>query len=123
MENQKVFTEEDNTAIYLACESLRVALFFFNGTFIMGRQTESDTASAMNTKLHKGSLINSLINQGNWNELFKNEDWLNFLESSQNFVFEKRREGRNLVKDLGTIQKFFPEETSRYIIPGISMLE
>jgi hypothetical protein len=61
------------------------------------------------------SFLSLLIKENKWDELFKNEKWLNFLQGAQNFsVFEKR-----LNIPLLFLSKLFPTETEYYIIPEL----
>jgi hypothetical protein len=63
-------------------------------------------------KTSKGSLINHLISTEKWEELFKNPDWLNVLETIQNL--NTMRNGV-YTKYLQTIYKYFHEETEGFL--------
>jgi hypothetical protein len=83
----------ENKELYFACEKVRIFLI---------------TKEGMNqeNKLGKGSIIGSLISAEDFDSLFKNPDWLMFLEAAGNVnCFHNWR----IKKDLKTIISAYPK--------------
>ncbi len=64
----------------------------------------------------KDSLINSLVQSGEWETLFKDEQWLSALKEAQKLNMFN---GDLWRKNLLTIAHYFPEETKEYLMPEL----
>jgi hypothetical protein len=111
MANKKKFTDEENSKIYFATYRIKSCLFMHAGGAIMKSSALKSEASSITAKLTSGSSIHNHIQQRNWEELFKDDDWLEFLELAQNVntLFSPER---SITNELITIAKHFPEETA-----------
>ena len=101
--------------IYFACDRIRVFILMHAGGNLLKGNFKSESSKIIDN-VHKGSIINFLINQHDWKTLFGNKDWLRFLERAQNL---NTLENDFLTFQLKTIAEFFPKETKCYIFPEI----
>lgn len=114
MANKNKFTDEENSKIYFATSRIKNLLFMHTGGAIMQGSINS-SASSLTAKLAVGSSIHTHIHNRNWEDLFKNEDWLSFLELAQN-VNILLSPDKSISVQLTTIAEHFPKETESYII-------
>ncbi len=107
---------EKNDQIYTACERIRLFVFAKMGCIIMKGNT-CNTGSAIKTildNLVQGSDINSLIDKKDWENLFKNQEWLVTLSLAQNLNSISER---SITFHLKIIQHHFQNETKGYLLP------
>ena len=108
------FNEEDNLKIFIACNTIRALMTV--SSLVEGMKHPGEGLVNVAQKTGKGSLINDLVEEKDWNNLFQNEEWLNVLEGAQNLNFLQNDQYK---EHLITIAKFFPEETEGYIFVEI----
>ena len=109
--------DRENSKIVEACNIIMHYHFVYASEAFYETESNSvkdQTQKAMDNSC-KSSTLAILIKENKWDELFKNEKWLNFLRGAQYLgVFNK-----NLNGPLLFLSKTFPNETEYHIIPGL----
>jgi hypothetical protein len=117
---KRPFSDEEDCDIYLATYRIKTFLFMHAGGHVMKSSTSKPKAISKVTELAIGSTIHALIEQRDWENLFKNNCWLDSLESAQNLNFLVPSKN-SISNELRIIAKYFPIETEQFII--VDMLQ
>ena len=100
----------ENKEVYYLCE--RIKLFHFCTVWSIDWNNGSPKVSELQRKTGKTSDINMFIAGHDWNNLFKNEEWLQLLEDVQNYNCLNPL----VTKELRRLSELFPKETELHIV-------
>lgn len=109
------FNEEENRAIYKACNTIRSLMTVYSAVSGL-RNPDQEGVGSIAQKTGEGSDINELVQKRDWKNLFSNKEWLNILECAHNV---NTLQNGIYKEHLITLAKFFPDETEGYIFAEI----